>query len=190
MLAQPPYTVVNAEGTAIECFPVRPDEEVLRPLLTDIYQQYWDGIHFGTEIQGAIWEMAVDKPPERISMLDGYLTIDFGRWHAHICIGEHKGTKGNPATPELARLRRTSRAEFFRRLKADGSPNSWGFQMFNGAGEVQMTVYFPNPYLNRDGKIRRQADWTRLAMWDDLRLRYAGIGEDSRDRSSSGFVHS
>jgi hypothetical protein len=106
-----------------------------------------------------------------------------------VCIGEHKGTKGNPIDPELARVRRTSRAEFFRRLKADGTPNIWGFQMFNGAAEVQMTVFFPNPYLRSDQKIRRQADWAALEMWDDLRLRYACLESEPKDRSSSGFVH-
>jgi hypothetical protein len=184
-----PYTVVEADGVSVECFPVSLEEGVLKALVSDIYEKYWDRIHFGTHVQGAVWEIAIDKPPERIGMLDGYLTVDFGLWHCHLCIGEHKGTKGRPIDPELARIRRTSRAEFFRRLKADGAPNCWGFQMFNGVGEVQMTVFFPNPYLDSEGKIRHVADWDKLAMWDDLRLRHAGIAPDSKDRSSTGFVH-
>jgi len=179
------YTYVDVDGAEIECFPVRPNEAVLQPLISDIYQRYWDRIQFGSLIQGAVWEFAAEGPPARIGMLDGYLTVDFGRSHFHVCIGEHKGTKGNP----IARVRRTSRAEFFRRLKADGTPNTWGFQMFNGTAEVQMTVFFPNPYLGPDQKIRRRPDWTALEMWDDLRLRYAGLESDPKDRSSRGFVH-
>ncbi len=184
-----PYTYVDEEGTVVECFPVAPDEASLQALVSDIYQRYWDGIRFGTLIQGAVWEIAADGPPERIGMLDGYLTVDFGLWHFHACIGEHKGTKGRPADPELARIRRTARAEFFRYLKTDGTPNTWGFQMFNGAGAVQMTVFFPNPYLDRDQKIRHVADWSALAMWDDLRRRYGRFEPDPKDRRSTGFVH-
>jgi hypothetical protein len=61
--------------------------------------------------------------------------------------------------------------------------------MYNGDGDMQMTTFFPNPYLDRDQKIRREADWSALEMWDDLRLRYAGIEPDPKDRSSSGFRH-
>jgi hypothetical protein len=183
------FTYVDAEGVTLECFPVSTEEGALADLLTDLYRHHWNGIQFGTLIQGAVWEIAVDKPPESIGVLDGYLTVNFGLWHFHVCIGEHRGTKGRPVAPELARIRRTSRAEFFRRLNDDGTPNSWGFQMFNGISEVQMTVFFPNPYLDRDGKVQRRADWARLNTWDVLRQRHAGLGQDDRDRCSSGFVH-
>jgi hypothetical protein len=184
-----PTSITEADGTIAEIFPVEPSESLLLGLITDIYQKYWDRIHFGTCVQGGVWEIAVREAPHSIGTLDGYITVDFGDWHFHICIGEHRGTKGNPVAPELARLRRTSRAEFYRSLKKDGTPNSWGFRMFNGDGDVQMTVFFPNPYLGRDQKIRREADWSALEMWDDLRLRYAGIEPDPKDRSSCGFAH-
>jgi hypothetical protein len=182
-------SVKEADGTISERFPVDPTEPILLGLITDIFQQYWDRVHFGTCVQGGVWEIAIDEAPQSIGMLDGYVTVDFGRWHCHLCIGEHKGTKGNPVAPELARRRRTSRAEFYRQLKQDGTPNSWGFRMFNGRDEVQMTVFFPNPYLSRDQKIRREPDWNALEMWDDLRRRYAGLEPDPKDRSSRRFVH-
>jgi hypothetical protein len=37
-----------------------------------------------------------------------------------------------------------------------------------------MTVFFPGSALD---------------LWDDLRLRYAGIEPDPKDRSSRGFAH-
>lgn len=187
--ASHPRTYVDAEGVTYECFPVDLSERALEALLTDIYRDHWRDIQFGTLIQGAVWEIVVQKPPERIGMLDGYLTVDFGAWHFHVCIGEHRGTKGRPVDPALAAIRRTSRAEFFRRLKPTGEPNSWGFQMFNGIGEVQMTVFFPNPYLDDAMKIVRRPDWSRLEVWDALRATHLGIGPDARDRSSTGFVH-
>lgn len=184
-----PSIVTDVDGLVFECFPISPDEPVLLALVTDLFERYWDRIQFGTCIQGAVWEMELDEAPRSIRTLDGYVTVDVGRWHFHLCIGEHKGTKGNPASPELARIRRTSRAEFYRQIKADGTPNSWGFRMFNGDGDVQMTVFFPNPYLTADQKIRRKADWAALDMWDDLRRKYGGIEPDLKDRTSTGFVH-
>jgi hypothetical protein len=83
------------------------------------------------------------------------------------------------------------RAELFRRLNRAGAPNSWGLRLFNGHGEQQVTIFFPNPFLSYDGeKVRKQPDWSRLAPWDEMRARYAGAPEpDPFDRSSTGFRH-
>ena len=78
-------------------------------------------------------------------MLDGYATVDFRDWHFHICIGKHEG-----ATPELAKVRQTSRAELYRQLNREGEPTSWGLRLFNGAGEQQITVLLPHPFLTDD----------------------------------------
>lgn len=37
--------------------------------------------------------------------------VDFGHWHFHLCIGEYRGPRHNPASAELARYRRTAQAE-------------------------------------------------------------------------------
>lgn len=65
-----------------------------------------------------------------IAMFDGYVTVDFGRWHFHLCIGEHRASGA-----ELGRIRRCARAELYRRIGADGAPVSWGLRMFNGIDE-------------------------------------------------------
>ncbi|NJM13533.1 MAG: hypothetical protein HC889_18195 [Synechococcaceae cyanobacterium SM1_2_3] len=59
-------------------------------------------------IQGAAWEVRAPNAPQRISLSDGYLTVDFGHWHFHLCIGEYRGPRNNPASAELARHRRTA----------------------------------------------------------------------------------
>lgn len=178
-------TITEIDGTRIELFPVEPTEGALRGLITDIFQSYWQQIHFGTHVQGGVWEFAVDGPPTEIRMSNGYLTIDFGRWHAHLCIGNYAGPPDKPVSPEVTRVRRTSRAEFYRRLKEDGAPGSWGFRMFNGNDEVQLTVFFPNPFVGSNGKRRATPDWNDLTMWDELRRRYAGLEPDPADRGVS-----
>jgi hypothetical protein len=121
-------------------------------------------------------------------MLDGYLTIDCGHWHFHLCIGEHKGSPGHPVDPELARHRRTGRAELYRNV-SPGFPTSWAARLSNGAGEEQITIFLPNPFLSDEMQLLPEADWSRLGLWDHLRQRYLGLDPDPRDRSGTHFVH-
>ena len=137
---------------------------------------------------GAAYEFKAPSPPTHIGTFDGYLTIAFGAPHFHICIGEHKGVPSNPASPALARHRRTSRAELYRRLDRSGAPVSWGLRLFNGAGEQQITVLLPNPFLDQDND--KTPEWSCLGLWDSLRARWLGITEpDPIDRTGKGFRH-
>ncbi len=189
MLAAP--RIADEAGIGrVEIFPVAPDEPALFALIQHIFQSYWDSIFFGTLIQGAAWEVKAPGPPRKIGLLDGYVTVDFGPWHFHLCIGETKGLGAAPTPPDLARHRRCARAELYRGLNPrNGAPNTWGFRMFNGAGEQQMTVFLPSPFLGDDGKPLRPPRWERLAAWDDLRQRCLGLGPDPFDRTGTGFVH-
>lgn len=184
-----PFIVEEAGNGTLEIFPLQPDEVVLTALMTELFRDHWDKIHFGPLIQGSVFEIKVTQPPQRISMLDGYLTVDFGVWHFHLCIGEHKGSKTRPVDPELARHRRTGRAEFYRRLNPDGTVGSWGIRLFNGKGENQIYIFLPNPFLTDEMKFRREPDWSRLALWDDLRQRYLGLPPDPKDRSGRTMFH-
>lgn len=178
--------IVEEEGNGtLEIFDLPADPEFLETFLSDIYNNYWDQIHFGTAVQGAVWEVRAPNAPERIGVSDGYLTVDFGHWHFHICIGEHKGTRGNPTSDKLAQIRRTSKAQLYRRLRDDGRPSSWGFRMFNGADEQQMTVFLPNPYLTIEQKVLKEPNLEHLKMWDHLRKEYLGLESDPLDRSPS-----
>lgn len=172
----------------LEIFPLAADETTLRTLLTEIFNEHWSAVRFGPLIQGAVFEIAAPQLPRGIGMLDGYLTVDFGSWHFHLCIGEHRGSPGHPTPPDLARHRQTARAEFYRNVTG-GAPISWAFRMFNGAGEQQMTVMLPNPFLSDEMGILKTPDWTQLAIWDRLRKRYLGLEPELRDRSASAFVH-
>ncbi|MDY0072903.1 MAG: hypothetical protein RBR77_09675 [Thauera sp.] len=159
------------------------DENSLWMLIEEIFQGYWQEILFGTCVPGAVWEVRAPNAPTRISLLDGYLTVDFGPWHFHLCIGEFSG-----ATPELAALRRTGRAELYRILNEQGKPKSWGVRLFTVAGDQQMTVFLPNPFLDAEGHLAAEPDWSKLAAWDALRASFLDLPPDPFDRTASGLV--
>jgi hypothetical protein len=114
--ADRPRRMIDVDGSTIDVFALPVEEAALEALLRDLFENHWREITFGPIIQGAAYEFKAPSPPTHIGTFDGYLTIAFGAPHFHICIGEHKGTPGNPASPALARHRRTSRAELYRRL--------------------------------------------------------------------------
>ena len=187
-----PERVIDPDGYAVDVFLLPTDEASLEELLRDLFERRWDEIVFGPIIEGAAWEMRATQPPSYIGMLDGYLTVAFGASHFHLCIGATKGPKHDPTPPALARRRQTARAELYRRLDhASGAPTSWGLRLFNGHGEQQITILLPNPFLSPDGeKVLTVPDWSRLALWDELRAKWAGgAGSDPFDRSAPRFRH-
>jgi hypothetical protein len=186
-----PKRILEPDGTPLEVFPLPVDQASLKELLRDLFENHWREITFGPLIQGAAWEMRADRAPTRIGLLDGYLTVAFGAPHFHICIGETKGPRGRPTPPAVARHRRTARAELYRRIGRSCVPMSWGLQLFNGANEQQITVLLPNPFLHPEtDKILKEPDWSRLALWDELRARWFGLLDpDPVDRSASRFSH-
>ncbi|WP_332778527.1 DUF7676 family protein [Polaromonas sp.] len=167
----------------LEVWPVTADENTLWMLLQDIFQGHWQHIRFGTMVPGAVWEIKAPNAPIRIDLLDGYLTVDFGAWHFHVCIGTFSGVSA-----ELAAQRRTARAELYRLLNAQDAPKSWGLRLYTGAGDQQLTVFFPNPFLTDTDKRADQPDWSKLALWDSLRRDYLGLAPDPVDRSGKGFA--
>lgn len=173
----------------LEVFPLDTSECFLFALCKDIFEHHWPSIHFGILIQGAAWEIRAPNAPTRVSLLDGYLTVDFGAWHFHICIGPHKGSRHNPATSELAAWRRTKRAELYRHLDNEGAPVSWGLRLFNGKDEQQLAVFLPNPFLSDALKPLPEPDWKRLELWDHLRKTCLNLEGDPKDRSARRFSH-
>jgi hypothetical protein len=172
------------EGTGtLETWPLAPAEDVLLALLRELFEHHWQQLTFGPLIQGAAWEITSNTPPKSITYVDGYATIDFGELHFHLCIGPHRGDDYAPTPAGLATKRRTSRAEFFRRINIDDTPDTWGVRLFNGAGEQQITVLLPNPFVTRDHGFEDTPQWERLALWDHLRRQYLGIAPEARDRS-------
>lgn len=184
-----PKTIEELGNGTLEVWELEVSETFLNHLLTDLFENHWQEIVFGTLIQGSVFEVKVDRPPEKIDVLDGYFTVDFGPWHFHICTGHNAGTSHNPTSPELAQIRKTSRAELYRRLNPDGSVGSWGLRLFNGRDENQITVFLPNPFLSDEMKFLKQPDWSRLALWDKLRKTCLGLDPDPKDRSGKTMFH-
>lgn len=176
----------------MDTFAIPTDEASLAEILRGLFSDWWSDIVFGPIVEGAAWEWRAPGPPQLIRLDDGYLTVQFGPSHFHLCIGPNRGTRRNPVPEELARRRRTARAELFRRLDpVSQSPVVWGLRLCNGAGEQQITIFFPNPLLSSDfDRTLRTPDWSKLALWDSLRERWLGLAEpDAFDRSATSFRH-
>jgi len=78
-MTNPNPAIVDADGGGREqVWPLPTDEQSLLDLIHLCFEQYWDDIWFGILVQGAAWEVAAPNPPKRISMYDGYATVDFG----------------------------------------------------------------------------------------------------------------
>ena len=184
--AAQPRRTADIDGSTVDIFELPTDEDSLKELFRNLFENHWREIIFGPIIQGAAYEFRAPSPPTYFGMFDGYLTVAFGVSHFHLCIGAHKG-----APPELARHRQTSRAELYRRLDRTGAPVSWGLRLFNGAGEQQITVLLPNPFLDQaSNKILKAPEWNQLALWDELRARWLSLNEpDPIDRSGDRFHH-
>ncbi|MCS6849510.1 MAG: hypothetical protein RMN52_17570 [Anaerolineae bacterium] len=185
----PDFVVEEIGDGVIEGWRLDTSEQTLFNLLKDLFENHWQHIVFGTMIQGSVFEIKVDRPPARIGLLDGYLTVDFGTWHFHVCIGENFGTQARPTSPELRAIRKTARAELVRRLNPDGTPSSWRLRLFNGKDENQLVVFLPNPFLSDEMKFLKQPDWSRLALWDHLRATYLQLPPDPRDRTGKTLFH-
>jgi hypothetical protein len=151
------YTDVPAAGDGVE------------RLMKEVFGQHWAAISAGPIVDGAAYEIRFTSAPA-LSVLDGYLTIDTGPWHFHLCVNDHRGA----ATPELARVRRVARAAFFRTDGGSCVPGAWGLRLWNGRGEQMITVYFPNPWLDDEHQRTREPRWEKTALWTELRARYAG----------------
>lgn len=177
-----PELVTTEDGGTEHRWALPHDEKSLLDILHLCFDKYWDEIWFGPIIEGAAWEVAAPNAPTRISTYDGYATIDFGRWHFHLCIGDHTASGS-----ELGRIRSCGRAEMYRRLGSDGTPVSWGLRLFNGREEQMMTLLLPNPFLTNVQQLRDTPEFGQLELWDRLRATYLGAGPDELDRAGKGF---
>lgn len=173
--------VHEPDGRTTELFDLPADEATMVRLFRLLFEDHATEVVFGPCIQGAVFEIHADRPAE-VTVLDGYLTVDLGSWHFHLCIGEHRGYPSNPCSPALARHRRVKRAALFRTIGRSCVPASWGLRLWNGHDEQMITVFFPNPYLSDDDKRTRRPDWSRLHLWDKVRREFLGLAEDPRDR--------
>ncbi len=83
------HTIAETEdGRREHRWPLPAGEQSLLDLLHLCFDEYWDEIWFGIIMEGAAWEVAAPNPPKRISMYDGYATVDF------VLSGTHDGHDG------------------------------------------------------------------------------------------------
>lgn len=181
------YRTTEQNHDDLEVFPIPLGDDTLPQILTRLFEDHWQEIRFGPLIQGAVFELAASEQP-RLSMLDGYLTIDLGGPHIHLCIGEHVGSPGHPVDPKLAYRRRCAQAELQRQW-IDGAPRTWMFRMFNGDGDQMITVLLPNPFLSADQQLLETPDWSHLDLWDRLRADFLSLSPDPADRLGTEFAH-
>lgn len=174
-------TVIEPDGRTCEMFDLPHDEATLLRLFKLLFEEHTKEIVFGPCIQGAVFEIHSDGPAV-LTMMDGYLTADFGPWHFHLCIGPHRGTAGSPNPDELARHRQVKRAALFRSRGKSCVPASWGLRLWNGKDEQMITVFFPNPYLDETMQRNKEPDWSRLHLWDLVRQEFLGLSPDPHDR--------
>lgn len=157
----------EVDGTATEYYEIPVAGDQIERLMLELFADHWAAITVGPLVQGAAWEIRFTAQP-KVSMLDGYLTVDAGPWHFHLCVNDHRGAK----SAELARLRRVARAAFFRAFGGNCSPMSWGLRLWNGRGEQMITVLFPNPHYDENFKRLKEPRWEKTKLWEDLRRRY------------------
>lgn len=169
MAGSVPTVEREADGSLTAYSDVAVHGDRIERLLTEIFTEHWAVVFAGPVIEGAAYEIRFTAPP-KLSMLDGYLTVDVGSWHFHLCVNDHEGAP----TPEHARRRRVARAAFFHTDGGSCVPGAWGLRLWNGHGQQMITVYFPNPWLDDDGERVREPRWGRTALWEELRARYAG----------------
>jgi hypothetical protein len=173
----------------LEIFPLDTSEQFLFKLLKDLFENQWEKVQFGILIQGSVLEISPPNKPERVALFDGYLTVDFGKWHMHVCLGDSVGTGCEPTPPEVSAHRRPSRAELYRKLNKHGQPAFWALRIYNGKNEQVLHVFLPNPLLTDEMHLAKEPDWTRLAVWDYLRKTYLGLAPDAKDRTARAFSH-
>ncbi|MCS7024291.1 MAG: hypothetical protein NZV14_05785 [Bryobacteraceae bacterium] len=157
--------------TAFTEIPLAPG--VMRRLMDELFVQHWSRIVVGPCVQGAVFEIRFVEPP-KLHYLDGYLTVDLGAWHFHLCVEEHRGSRSE----ELRRMRPVAKAAFWERRPAPDQrwagcvERSWGLRLWNGYGEQMTTIFLPNVSLSDELKILKQPDWSRLELYYHLRAQF------------------
>ncbi|MFL1876806.1 hypothetical protein ACIKT0_16835, partial [Hansschlegelia beijingensis] len=91
-----PTEIIRDEDGAVrrEIWALDADQSTLEAFLRDVFENHWAGVRFGPLIEGAAYEWRCPGPPQKIGLMDGYLTVMFGHGgHFHLCIGENRGSE-------------------------------------------------------------------------------------------------
>ena len=181
-MASASYWIDEAGHEDLEVFPLAVSEPALLDLLTLVFDQWWEHICFGPLINGAVYEL---RPPHRptLSLLDGYLTIDFGAGHVHLCIGEHRAAPALTQRRQCDARRATPAPLGRRRADLLDVPD---VQRRGGPAAHRAAA---QPLPRRRHGAAGPARLGPPRRWDELRARFLGLPADPLDRSGDGFRH-
>ncbi|MCX7900510.1 MAG: hypothetical protein N2444_10620, partial [Methylocystis sp.] len=160
----------NPDGSRTRYSYFDASEETLVKLMDELFKVHWARLTIGPWMLGAVFELTFDTAPE-VTMHNGYLNIDAGSWHCHLCIGKYKGG----GAPESHVLRRVAKIAFYD-WRGDGSikERSSGIQMWNGYGEQMKTIFFPHVLLGATPHTVGPPNWENLRLYYEFRQRYLG----------------
>src|SRR5690349_25045295 len=118
-----PLTVEELGNGTLQIWQFDTAEEFLRRLFEDLFMNHWQEIQYGILVQGGVLEFQPPGPPTKVGYLDGYLTVEFGKYgHLHLCLGWNSGYGCSPTAEAASRLRLPSRVELYRKLNGKGEP--------------------------------------------------------------------
>src|SRR5207245_2026586 len=72
-------------GTTTEYYDMAVAGDEVEQLLVELFTEHWAELTAGPLIEGAVYEIQFATPP-KVTKLDGYLTVDTGAWHFHLCV--------------------------------------------------------------------------------------------------------
>lgn len=159
--------------TAFSEIPLAPGK--MRRLADQLFVDNWSHIVVGPCLQGAVFEIRFSQKPD-LRYSDGYITVDLGEWHFHLCVDEHKGSRSE----ELRLKRPIAKAAFWEQRSLRNSNQcgcggrAWGIRFWNGYGEQMTSVFLPNARLTDDMQILKEPEWSRLELYYRLRSEYLG----------------
>jgi hypothetical protein len=128
-----------------------------------LFVHNWNKIVVGPCMEGAVFEIEFQAPP-KVTYSDGYLTVDLGKWHFHLCAGPTKSS----SSEEIRQKRPIAKAALFE-SRGVGHGRSWGLRFWNGYGEQMTTVFLPSATLSDEKKFLKEPDWNRLSLYYQLR---------------------
>jgi hypothetical protein len=177
--------ITQPDGNVTEYSYFQPTAGTMDKLVRLLFEDHWRDITVGPCIEGAVFEVRFSEQP-KLSMLDGYLTVNLGPWHFHLCIAEHKGNR----SAELRKARQVARVALFEtRGSGCGGGRSWGVRMWNGFGEQMTTVFLPNPRLSDEMKLLKEPNWDRLKLWYELRRQFLNEQPPANIAEAQGGWH-
>lgn len=103
-------TLITEPGNGtLEIFALPTDTDFLQTLITDIFENYWNQIHFGVLIQGAAWEVRAPNAPQPAGRLSdrGFRPLAFPSVHRHLSRPAQPPGLGGTGAASSHRARRT-----------------------------------------------------------------------------------